>query len=83
MHKQISKFISDTFYDGNLEDYEKIEQTTTNSLSEKHPAFQPFTYFDIESEEVFEKNSYYNDSQVQIIVELVRILRNYYSVQEV
>ena len=52
MHRKISKFISETFYESKLEDYENIESTTIGELCLKYPAFQPITYYDIESEEI-------------------------------
>lgn len=77
MHKQISKFISDTFYEGNLLDGEEIH-LRANEPCLKHPAFQPFTYYDVESEESFEKNSFFNEEQVMLIIELYKQLKQIY-----
>ena len=52
------KFISDTFYDGLLDDYSKIADSTENEACLQLPAFQPMTFYDIESEESFENNSF-------------------------
>ena len=79
MHKQISKFISDTFYNGLLEDDTSIESTTENEECLAHPAFQPFTYYDIESSEEFVNSSYMNEAQVKVIVQLVQLLKKIYS----
>jgi len=83
MHKIISKFISDTFYDGLLEDDINIANNTENELCLKSPAFQPLTFYDIESEESFENNSYYNNDQIYAIVKLVEILKNIYPPKEI
>ena len=79
MHKQISKFISDTFYNGFLEDDNSIESTTENEECLSHPAFQPFTFYDIESSEEFVNSSYMNEGQTKVIVQLVKMLKNIYS----
>jgi senataxin len=78
MHKIISKFISDTFYEGLLEDDKEIAKTTEQEECLVHPAFQPMTYFDLESEEDFVNNSFCNEGQVQVIVELIKYLKTLY-----
>jgi senataxin len=83
MHKTISKFISDTFYEGNLLDAEDIVDKTVNEPCLKHPAFQPFTYYDIESEEGFDKNSFFNEEQILLIIELYKQLKEIYSIQQI
>lgn len=82
MHKKISQFISETFYEGNLLDDENIIQNTTKEPCLKHPAFQPFTYYDIESEESFDKNSFFNIDQILIIIELYKLLKEIYSLKD-
>lgn len=78
MHRQISKFISDTFYDGLLEDDANIDSTTCIEPCLQHPAFQPLTFFDIESDEDFDSSSYYNEKQIEVVVGLINILKNVY-----
>lgn len=82
MHKKISKFISDTFYEGNLLDDQNIMQNTTKEPCLFHPAFQPFTYYDIESEEGFDKNSFFNEDQILLILELYKQLKEIYTSKE-
>jgi senataxin len=79
MHKIISKFISDTFYDGLLEDDKDIADSTENEACLSHPAFQPLTFYDLESEEDFINNSFYNEGQVHVIIELIKNLKTIYS----
>ena len=83
MHKKISKFISDTFYDGLLEDYSKIADSTENEACLALPAFQPMTFYDIESEESFENNSFSNEDQIAIIIKLIEKLRNIYTPSQI
>jgi len=79
MHKQISKFISDTFYNGLLEDDTSIASTTENEECLAHPAFQPFTFFDLESSEEFVNNSFVNEGQIKAIVQLIKQLKIIYN----
>lgn len=83
MHRVISKFISDTFYDGLLEDDKNIDKSTESEPCLKSPAFQPLTFYDIESEEGFDNNSYFNEDQINIILMLVEKLKNYYTPKEI
>lgn len=83
MHKKISKFISDTFYEGLLDDYSKIEESTENEPCLQSPAFQPVTFYDIESEESFENNSFSNEDQIAIIIKLLEKLRAIYTPSEI
>jgi senataxin len=83
MHKTISKFISDTFYNGLLDDDPSIEITTSNEKHHLSPAFQPLTFYDFEAEENFLNNSYYNEAQVIVICELVKKLMEIYSPIEI
>jgi senataxin len=83
MHKKISKFISETFYDGLLEDYSKIADSTENEVCLSLPAFQPMTFYDIESDESFENNSFSNEDQIAIIIKLIEKLRNIYTPSEI
>lgn len=78
MHKTISKFISDTFYSGLLDDDEGISSTTENEKCLKHPAFQPLTFYDLEYEEEFYNNSYCNEGQILVITELIKVLKGIY-----
>lgn len=82
MHKKISKFISDTFYEGLLDDYSKIEDSTENEACLKSPNFQPVTFYDIESEESFENNSFSNEDQIAIVIKLIEKLREIYTPKE-
>ena len=82
MHKKISKFISDTFYEGNLLDDENIEANTTNEECLKYHAFQALTYYDLESEESFDKNSFYNEDQILLIIELYKMLKEIYGTEK-
>jgi senataxin len=79
MHKIISKFISDTFYNGLLEDDDSIAETTEKELCINHPCFQPLTFYDLEFEEEFINNSFWNEGQVNVIVELIKILKIIYN----
>lgn len=83
MHKIISKFISDTFYEGNLLDADDIVDKTITEPCLKHPAFQPFTFYDIESEEGFDKNSFFNDEQIFLIIEIYKAMKEIYSLQQI
>ena len=83
MHKIISKFISDTFYEGLLDDDVNISSNTEKEPCLVNPAFQPLTFYDIESEESFENNSYYNDDQIKIIIKLVEKLKLIYTPEEI
>jgi senataxin len=83
MHKVISKFISDTFYGGLLDDDMNIAETTTGEKHQDSPAFQPLTFYDVESEESFVNNSYYNEAQVIVIIELINKLLDIYTPEEI
>ncbi len=83
MHRIISKFISDTFYDSLLEDDINIANSTEKEPCLKTYAFQPLTFYDIESEERFENNSYFNEEQINVIIKLVQKLRGIYSAREI
>jgi senataxin len=82
MHPTISKFISDTFYQGLLNDDSSVLSSTTNEPYLSHPAFQPLTYYDLESEEEFFNNSFVNENQIQVIVELIKTLKSIYGSPE-
>jgi senataxin len=79
MHKTISKFISDAFYEGLLEDDQLIETNTTNEICLNSPMFKPLTYYDIESNEDFNGSSYYNEGQIKVIIELIKQLKEIYN----
>lgn len=83
MHRIISKFISDTFYDGLLEDDINIGLSTEKEACLASPAFQPLTFYDVESEESFDNNSYFNNQQINIILKLVELLKKIYSPKEI
>ena len=83
MHKKISKLISDTFYESSLDDDENIDKSTIHETCLKHRAFQPMTFYDLESEEVFENNSFHNPQQIYLIAELYKQLKGIYKTEEV
>ena len=81
MHPLISKFISETFYDGKLIDSESVK--TMNEPCYSLSSFQPFVYYDIESKESFDGNSFFNESQVLFVIELVAVLMKIYSLEDI
>ena len=83
MHKKISQLISETFYESSLVDDKDIDNLTTNEACLLNRAFQPMTYYDIESDEIFENNSFHNPQQVQLICEMYKILKTIYTLDEV
>lgn len=83
MHRIISKFISDTFYDGLLEDDANIGATTEQEACLASEAFQPLTFYDLESEETFTNNSYCNEEQISAIVKLVEMLKGFYAPKQI
>jgi len=83
MHKKISKLISDTFYESSLEDDSNIDKLTISEPCLKHMAFQPMTFYDLESDEVFENNSFHKPQQIQLITELYKQLKTIYKTNEV
>ena len=77
MQAQVSNFISELFYNGLVENDASVYKMTPELIS-SHPCFQPMTFYDIESEEEFIGTSFYNQMQVDIIVELVKQLKEIY-----
>ena len=77
MQAQVSNFISELFYNGLVENDASVYKMAPELIS-SHPAFQPMTFYDIESEEEFVGTSFYNQLQIDIIVELVKQLKAIY-----
>ena len=77
MHPEVSNFISELFYDNELENDESVYKMQ-KELIENNPMFSPMTFYDIESEVKFANNSYYNLEQIYIVVELIKKLKEIY-----
>lgn len=80
MHPLISRFISQTFYNDKLIDSDSVKEINEKCYSLL--AFQPFVFYDIESKESFDGNSYYNDGQISLVTELISLLQSIYTLEE-
>lgn len=77
MQAEVSNFISEVFYDGLVENDSSVYQFKPEQFSH-HPAFGAMTFYDIQSTEEFVGNSFKNEGQIEVIVELVKYLKEIY-----
>ena len=71
MKAEVSNFISEVFYNNLVTNDESVYKLPNEIIFNKKE-FQPMTFYHIESEEKFINSSFYNETQISIIIELVK-----------
>jgi len=77
MKEEVSNFISEVFYNNLLNNDESVYKIP-NEIILNTKEFQPMTFYHIESEEKFINSSFYNETQISIIIELIKKIKEIY-----
>lgn len=75
MNPLISKFISETFYEGKISDAEKILEFIGKPDLYQLRLFRPLVFLNVEGNEIFEGASYKNVEEAAAIVEIYNKLK--------
>eukprot|EP01054_Gregarina_sp_Poly1_P007183 Gregarina_sp_Poly_1__7182@NODE_393_length_8957_cov_1164_871316_g322_i0_p1_GENE_NODE_393_length_8957_cov_1164_871316_g322_i0NODE_393_length_8957_cov_1164_871316_g322_i0_p1_ORF_typecomplete_len993_score171_62AAA_12/PF13087_6/6_1e03AAA_12/PF13087_6/2_5e03AAA_12/PF13087_6/9_5e53AAA_11/PF13086_6/2_1e46AAA_30/PF13604_6/1_1e17Viral_helicase1/PF01443_18/9_9Viral_helicase1/PF01443_18/1_4e10AAA_19/PF13245_6/1_1e03AAA_19/PF13245_6/0_00023AAA_19/PF13245_6/1_5e06ResIII/PF04851_15/0_0082ResIII/PF04851_15/8_2T len=80
MHPKISIFPRKTFYDGQLIDYDKVEETAKPPIPYYSiPIFRPLVFFSVESAESSQNASKVNMEEIQLVLQLLDLLNCLFS----
>ncbi|EGR30545.1 hypothetical protein IMG5_129630 [Ichthyophthirius multifiliis] len=75
MNPIISKFISNTFYEGKIDDAQKIKEIVGNPEFYQFRIFSPIVVLNVNGNEIFHKSSYKNEEESEAIVEIYAQLK--------
>ena len=78
MKAEVSNFISEIFYNNLVKNDESVYKIPKEIILDCKE-FQPMTFYHIESEEKLINNSFYNEMQITIIIELIKKIMNVYN----
>jgi senataxin len=78
MKAEVSNFISEIFYNNLVKNDESVYKIPKEIILDCKE-FQPMTFYHIESEEKLINNSFYNEMQITIIIELIKKIINVYN----
>lgn len=76
MHPAISKFPSDTFYEGTLQDWKGVEAACKPPIPYfAIPIFKPVVFFSLQSQDAMENTSRVNREEIEFICQILELLR--------
>lgn len=76
MHSKISKFISTTFYNSELNDYEYLDRLIGTPKFYDYYTYSPVVVLHVKGYENFTRNSYCNEIEAKVVTEIYKDMKN-------